>query len=94
MEEARPSNMANILRSLEKNFNPLLRRLVNAKIDWIPQGVLRSITEKAIILESSTHPLPGAEIETVIVPSKSAPKQPKVVLFYANGKSECQDCPG
>ena len=94
MEEARPSNLGNILRSLEENFNPLLRRLVNAKIDWIPQGVLRSITEKAIILESSTHPLPGAEIETVIVSSKSALKKPKVALFYANGKSECQDCPG
>ena len=94
MEEARPSNVTNILRSLEKNFNPLLRRLVDAGIDWIPQDVLRSITEKAIILESSTHPLPGAEIETVIVPSKSTPKKPNVVLFYANRKSECQDCPG
>ena len=94
MDEARPSNVTNISQSLEKNFNPLLRRLVDAKIDWIPQDVLQSIAEKAISLEDSTHPLPGAEIETVIVPSKSTPKKPNVVLFYANGKSECQDCPG
>ena len=32
-------------------------------------------------------------METVIVPSKSTPKIPNIVLFYANGKASARTVP-
>jgi hypothetical protein len=94
LEESRPDSIAEISSALEDEGNSYQRQFVKARFDWLPRDVLASITAKAISLDDSVNPLTGADIETVIVPSKSNPKKPHVVIFSANGKCECQDCLG
>ena len=36
----------------------------------------------------------AAAYDTLIIPSKSKPTKPHIIVLYANGKVECQDCPG
>ena len=85
MEEARPSNVTNILRSLEKLQSSLLSfyaGLVDAKIDWIPQDVLRLITEKAMNLTKFHPSFARRRNRNSHCPSKSTPKetQRRIVL--------------
>lgn len=89
-----PGNVASVCQALDETNNLLLRRLLEAGVDWIPRDSLALMAAKASRLEGKAFPLPGAEMETVMIPSKSKPKKPHAITFQANGKCECQDCPG
>lgn len=92
LEESRRSNIEDITSALGEQENSYRRLFVDAQIDWLPHDVLASVTAKAIAIKDSVYPLPGSPVETVIVPSKSNPKKPHIVVFSANGKCEFQDC--
>ena len=83
-----------ISQSLQESENPLLQRFADFGVDWIARDVLLHILNKAAALEGKLTRLPGTELETFDVPSSSNIKKPHVVVFMANGKCECQDCPG
>ena len=92
--EERSNEISAISQSLQESENPLLQRFAEVGVDWIARDVLFHIVNKAAGLEEKLTQLPGTELETFVVPSSSNPKKPHVVVFMANGKCECQDCPG
>ena len=79
---------------MQESENPQLQRFADFGADWIARDVLLHILNKAAALEGKLTRLPGTELETFVVPSSSNIKKPHVVVFMANGKCECQDCPG
>ena len=83
-----------ISQSLQESKNPLLQRFADFGVDWIARDVLLHILNKAAALEGKLTRLLGTELETFVVPSSSNIKKPHVVVFMANGKCECQNCPG
>ena len=64
-----------------------------AGTDWIPCDVLQAITNKAVSIKDKVTVLEDSELLTAIVPSKSNPRKPHIVVFIPDGKCECQDCP-
>ena len=71
--------------------------MLSAGVDWIPPDVLKVIAHKAegLISEGKVTELPAASgYATFIIPSRSKPTKPYVIIKYANGKVECQDCQG
>ena len=52
------------------------------------------ILNPAAALEEKSTQLAGTELETFAVPSSYNITKRHVVDFMANGKCECQDCPG
>ena len=63
-------------------------------IDWIPHDVLSAMVNKADSLNKEHHSVMPQNNETVVVPSKSNPRDSHVVNLFANGKAECAKCPG
>lgn len=45
-------------------------------------------------LNKEHHSVLPQNIKTVVVPSKSNPRDPHVVNLFVNGKAECAKCPG
>ena len=83
-----------VSRALQDDDHPLMETFMRAGVDWLPRDVLVHIISKACSLEGKVNVLPEGTYQTVTVPSSSNPKKPHVVVFHANGKCECQDCPG
>lgn len=90
------STASAVSRALRDDDNPLMQTFSKACVDWIPRDVLVHIIAKASSLVSKVHVIPDQATPqtTMIVPSSSNPKKPHVIVCFANGKCECQDCPG
>jgi len=54
---------------------------------------LQGITNKALRIKDKITIIEESELLTTIVPSKSNPKKPHIVVFNPNGKCKCEDCP-
>ena len=95
LDDGLNSNVSAVSRALRNDDHPLMETFSKAGVDWIARDVLAHMIAKALSLENKLHVLPdGTTHQTVIVPSQSNPKKPHVVIVYANGKCECQDCLG
>ncbi len=93
MEDVAPSSMKAVSQAIDEGNNRVMATLLTAGVDWIPHDLLLAITKKALRIKDSVTILPNSELLTAVVPSTSNPKKPHVVVFSANGKWECQDCP-
>ena len=87
------NNTATVSEAIRDRENHLMTTLLAAGVDWIPRNVLHAITEKALRIKEMVTMLPNADPITAIVRSTSNPKKPHVIVFSANGKCECHDCP-
>ncbi|KAK3727383.1 hypothetical protein QZH41_017732 [Actinostola sp. cb2023] len=71
--------------------NPLLNELVKEGIDWIPVTTLDGISKKAtLILEDRGQiiEIPNSG-QSLMIPSKSNPRNPHVVNALASGRVQC-----
>ncbi len=75
-----------------------MKEILESGVDWLPRDVLALKTKKAADINKAGAivALPSTSTtSTVIVPSKSNPKQPHIVNVYPSGKCECdKSCPG
>ena len=88
------SRLLSFNKYLVKQLFPLLKKLLDSGVDWIPRDLLAHMTKKASGLNAWAFPLPGTDRDTVVIPSKSKQNKPHIIVFQANGKCECPDCPG
>ena len=75
----------------------VFQQILSAGVDWITPDVLKLIVHKGEVLlkEGKVTELPAASAyDTLIIPSKSKPTKPHIIVIYPNGKVECQDCRG
>ena len=75
----------------------VFQQILSAGVDWITPDVLKLIAHKGEVLlkEGKVTELPAASAyDTLIIPSKSKPTKPHIIVVYPNGKVECQDCQG
>ena len=82
---------------LAEDTSAVYHQIVSAGVDWITPDVLKLVTSKAEELNKQgkvTEIPAAAAYDTLIIPSKSKPTKPHIIVLYANGKVECQDCPG
>ena len=86
------SHLLSLNQVLSETTCPLLKKLLDSGVDWIPRDLLAHMTKKASGLNARAYPLPGTDMDTVVIPSKSKPSKPHIVVFQANGKCECPDC--
>ena len=92
-------DMGTLIKYHYNNNNDLpsvVKDIVSAGIDWISTDVLTKMVFSAeeTIKRGNIAELPGTAHETIVVPSKSRPTNPHVLIMFANGKVECRDCPG
>ena len=93
LEDVAPGITTAATQAISQENNTLMTTMLTAGIDWIPHDVLQGITNKALRIKDKITILEDSELLTAIVPSKSNPKKPHIVVFNPNGKCECQDCP-
>lgn len=97
LEESSPNSVATINTRLVQGESRVFQQMLSAGVDWITPDVLKFIAHKAegLISEGKITELPAASAyATFIIPSRSKPTKPHVIIEYANGKVECQDCQG
>ena len=92
-----PNNVAAINAKLTEDASPVFKQIISAGVDWITSDVLKLVAKKSenILKQGKVTELPAANAhDTVVIPSTSNPTKPHIIVLYANGKVECQDCPG
>ena len=97
LEDSSPNSVATINTKLVEGESAVFQQILSAGVDWITPGVLKFIAHKAegLISEGKITELPAASAHaTLIIPSRSKPTKPHIIVEYANGKVECQDCQG
>ena len=93
LEDVAPGRTTAASQAISQGNNPLMTIVLAAGTDWIPRDVLQAITNKAVSIKDKVTVLEDSELLTAIVPSKSNPRKPHIVVFILDGKCECQDCP-
>ena len=96
LEEAFPNSIATINTKLVEGESAVFQQILSTGVDWITPDVLKLIAHKGeeLMNEGKVTELPAASAyDTFIIPSKSKPTKPHIVVEYANGKLECQVCP-
>ena len=87
-----------VTRAVSEEIYPILGEILEAGVDWLPQDVLAQKIRKAGVIHDAGTAIElssDGTITTVIVPSRSNPKQPHIVNIYPNRKCECdKSCPG
>jgi hypothetical protein len=96
IEDVLPTSVSIVAAHLSKDVPPVVQEMVSGGVDWISKDILTKIATSAdeTMKKGNIAELPGAAHDTIIVPSKSKPTSPHVVVLYSNGKVECKDCPG
>lgn len=94
IHEVQASSVSQVTNALQSGAHPVMQEIINCGIDWIPHDVLSSMVDKADSLIKEGHSVASQNSETIVVPSKSNPRNPHVVNLFANGKAECTKCPG
>ena len=97
LEETSPNTVATINTKLVEGESAVFQQILSAGVDWITPDILKLIAHRGeeLIKERKVTVLPAASAyHTLIIPSKSKPTKPHIVVEYANGKVECQDCQG
>ena len=97
LEDSSPNSVATINTKLVEGESAVFQQILSAGVDWITPDFLRFIAHKAegLISEGKITELPAASAyATLIIPSRSKPTKPHIIVEYANGKVECQDCQG
>ena len=97
LEEASQSNVASMNERLGEVESATFLQILSAGVDWITPDVIRLIAQKGEHLqrEGKVTQVPTASAyTTLIIPSKSKPTKPHIIVVYPNGKVECQDCQG
>ena len=97
LEEASPNSISSVNKKLVEGESAVFQQILSAGVDWITPDVLKLIAHKgeALLKEGKVTELPAASAyDTLIIPSKSKPTKPHIIVVYPNGKVECQDCQG
>lgn len=94
IQEMQASSVTKAMNALQSREHPVMRKMASLGIDWIPRDVLSSMDDKADSLIKEEHSVILRNSETVLVSSKSNPRNPHVVHLFANAKAECTNCPG
>ena len=94
IHEMQQSSVTQASNALPSEAHPIMQKILSIGIDWIPRDVLSAIVNKSDSLNKEHHFVMPQINETVVVPSKSNPRDPHVVNLFANGKAECAKCPG
>ena len=97
LEEASCNNVASVNEKLVGDESVIFRQILFAGVDWITADVLKLIANKGekLAKEGKVIELPATSVyDTLIIPSESKPTKPHIIVMYANGKVECQDCQG
>ena len=96
IEDVLPTSVSVASARLSNDLPSVVKDIVSAGIDWISTDVLMKMVFSAeeTIKRGNIAELPGTAHETIVVPSKSRPTNPHVLIMFANGKVECRDCPG
>ena len=97
LDEVSPNNVTVANAKLAEDTSAVYHQIVSAGVDWITKDALKVVTSKAVELnkQGKVMAIPAAAAyKTLIIHSKSKPTKPHIIVLYANGKVECQDCPG
>ena len=97
LQETSPNSVASVNKKLVEGESAVFQQILSAGVDWITPDVLKLIAHKGEVLlkEGKVTELPAASAyDTLIIPSKSKPTKPHIIVVYPNGKVECQDCQG
>ena len=94
IHEMQQSSVTQATNALRSEAHPIMQKILSIGIDWIPHDVLSAMVNKADYWNKEHHSVMPQNNETVVVPSKSNPRDPHVVNLFANGKAECAKCPG
>ena len=97
LDEVSPNNVTVANAKLAEDTSAVYHQIVSTGVDWITKDVLKVVTSKAEELnkQGKVTAIPAAAAyNTLIIHSKSKPTKPHIIVLYANGKVECQDCPG
>lgn len=97
LEDSSPNSVVTINTKLVEGESAVFQQILSAGVDLITPDVLKCIAHKAegLISEGKIMELPAASVHaTIIIPSRSKPTKPHIIVKYANGKVECQDCQG
>ena len=95
LEEATPNSVASVNKKLVEDESAVFQQILSVGVDWITPDVLKLIAYKggAFLKVGKVTELPAASAyDTLIIPSKSKPTKPHIIVVYPNGKVECQDC--
>ena len=88
------SNVSVLNKSVNDGENPTCAAMVDAGVDWIPRTILDALVEKAVQLSKTPGALVEQSRDTIVVTSNSDARKPHIVNFFANGRVECNSCPG
>ena len=91
ISEASDGSLTQRPQAEEGAKNPILDRLVQEGIDWIPLSTLTGMTEKAekiLQVPDQVIPIPNSE-GSLLIPSKTNARSPHVVSAYSTGRIVC-----
>ena len=91
LADSSPNSVATINTKLVEGDSAVFQQILSAGVDWITPDVLRFIAHKAegLISEGKITELSAASAyATLIIPSRSKPTKPHIIVEYANGKVE------
>ncbi|CAB4007303.1 Hypothetical predicted protein, partial [Paramuricea clavata] len=98
VEDVSVTSESCLTTAVSNETDPILHKFLEAGVDWLPRDVLTLKTKKAAEIHAAgtVVALPSTDAtSTVVVPSKTNPKQPHIVNMFPNGKCECdKNCPG
>ena len=81
-------------KSVNDGENPICAEMVDGGVDWIPRSILDALVEKAVQFLKTPGALVEQSRDTIVAASNSDPRKPHIVNFFANGRVECNNCPG
>ena len=91
ISDARDSSLTEKLQPTESTSNPILHRLLQEGIHWIPLSTFTGMTQKAEkILQDPGRviSIPNSE-GSILVPSTSDARNPHIVYSYSTGRIVC-----
>ncbi|KAL9982941.1 hypothetical protein ACROYT_G005056 [Oculina patagonica] len=91
ISETRDSSLTQRPQPAESARNPVLDRLLQEGIDWIPLSTITGMTQKAeMILQDPGQviPIPNSE-GSILIPSMSDARNPHIVNAYSTGRIAC-----
>ena len=97
LEEPSPNSVASMNKKLVEGESAVFQQILSTGRDRITPDISKLIEYKGEVLlkEGKVTELPAASAyDTLIIPSKSKPTNPHIIVVYPNGKVECQDCQG
>ena len=97
LEEPSPNSVASMNKKLVEGESAVFQQILSTGRDRITPDISKLIVHKGEVLlkEGKVTELPAAlAYDTLIIPSKSKPTKPHIIVVYPNGKVECQDCQG